>query len=793
MNGTAFELLTETLAMSFSHFRMILRIMIQNRRSTLINFLGLVLGLTSFVVVFSWIRTEYSVDRFHQQKGQLFQLVIQFPDGVLDSNTPYALAPEMKNTFPEITNYSRLIRMETQLNSSFDFFPEDPDNEPVYETKVARVDTGFFKMFSFDPVHGSGQYEMDRPDGVLLSKKLATKYFKDVNPVGKQILMNARELLEITGVVDIPDNSYFSYDLFLPTSAGINNSWTWRDPSYVMLHPDVDKRIFESKLITYFNETIPNELPGNHQLKLVPIEKANLAFGKKKEFLLFSCIAIMLLVIVAINYMNLSTANYTKRIREMGMRKIIGATPRVLRNQLFAETLIQTTVAMFIALFLTELLLPRLSMMFNTTVHIGYKENPLILIGFAILVLLFSLLSVSYPVLVFTRGYPTTILRETFVKGRNRSNVLLITTILQFSISICLLISTMVVLKQVKFAKTTPPGVNVEHVIKVPLNPQLGKQLYSFINEVEAHSAVSDVTAGQMNPINEEHKTNIEWVGRDPATFPLVRYSICFSNFPSFFDYEIVYGRLYSDTIRADFSRFLVNETACKMLGKENPVGEKISMWGAEGEIVGVFRNYHHISVHSEILAHVVTINPVHYRHLRYLFIRIGAENQAETIAFIKETFRKFAGDFPFTHEFLLDEVDQMYAKDVRLARILGSFAFLALLISCLGIYGLARFSVEKKARDLTIRRIFGASFQTIVLLANVDILKRIGIAVVVAIPLSFFILERWLRSFAFRTDLSWWFFALGGVLGIIITISATMIGIWRSLQQKSTEIMNQE
>ena len=772
---------------------MILRIMIQNRRSTLINFLGLVLGLTSFVVIFSWIRTEYSVDRFHEHKKQLFQLVIQFPDGILDPNTPYALAPEMKNTFPEVTNYSRLVKLETQINSSFDFFPEDSDNEPVYETKVARVDTGFFKMFSFEAVHGVGQYNLEHPDGVLLSKKLAEKYFKDVNPVGRQILMNASELLEVTGVVDIPDNSQFNYDIFLPVHVSFNDSWTWRDPSYVLLERSIDKRAFESKLVTYFNETYPGELPGNHQLKLVPIEKANLVFGKRKEFLLFSCIAFMILVIVAINYMNLSTANYTKRIREMGMRKIIGATPRVLRNQLFAETLIQTTVAMFMALFLAELLLPRLSLLFETTVQIGYKENPLILIGFALLILLFSLLSVSYPVLVFTRGSPSAIMRETFVKGRSRSNVLLVTTILQFTISICLLISTMVVIKQVQFAKKIPPGVNVEHVIKVPLNPSLGRQLLSFINEAEAHSAVIEVTAGQNNPINEDYKTNIDWVGRDPATYPLVRYSICLSNFPSFFGHEIIYGRLYSDTINADLSRYLVNEAACKLLEKENPVGDKIDMWGIEGEILGVFKNYHHISVHSEILPHVVTINPANYRHLRYLFIRISPENQPETIEFIKQTFRKFAGDFPFSHEFLLDEVDQMYARDLRLARILGSFAFLALLISCLGIYGLARFSVEKKARDLTIRRVFGASFQTIVLLANVDVLKRITISVVVAIPLSYFLLERWLRSFAFRTDLSWKFFALGGLLGVIITIAATMIGIWRSLQQKPTEILNQE
>ncbi len=779
--------------MNFSQLRMILRIMIQNRRSTLINFLGLILGLTSFIIIFSWIRTEYSVDRFHRNRGRLFQLAIKFPEGILDANSPYALAPEMKNAFPEVADYTREVRIVTQVNSSFDFYPEDPDNEPVYETNVARVDTGFFSMFSFRKVYGTGQNGLDRPDGVILGKKLADKYFSGLNPVGRQILMNGQQLLEITGVVDIPEHTRFNYDLFLPTQPSILNSWTWRDPSYVLLNPEVPVRTFEKKIVTFLNDNIPSPLPGEYQLKLVPVEKANLAFGKLKEFLLFSGIALLLLLIVAINYMNLSTANYTKRIREMSIRKIIGATPAILRKQLLAETLIQTTAGMFIALFLAELLLPRLSSLFDLSVRIGYRESPVVLLVLTCLIILFALLSVSYPVLVFTRGNPTAILRDTYVKGKGRSNVLLVTTIFQFTVSVCLLICTMAVIKQVKYARYLPPGVRVEDVIKIELNPQLGRQFYSFIQETEAHPGVLDITAGQMNPVNEDYKTNIEWAGRDPSTQPLVRYSICLSNFPSFFGHEIKYGRLYNDSSTADLTRFLVNEAACDLLGKENPVGDRISMWGQEGEIIGVFRNFHHASLHSRILPHVISINPSFYNNLRYLFIRLGPGDQKQTIEFIRETFASFSPDFPFSHEYLDEEVASLYSGDVRLAQIIGAFAILALLISCLGIYGLARFSAEKKTRDLTIRRVFGASFQKIILLANMDMLRRIGISVIVAIPLSFFLLERWLRSFAYSTELTWWFFLLGGLLGIALTIGATMIGIWRSLQQNPTEVLNQE
>jgi ABC-type antimicrobial peptide transport system permease subunit len=771
---------------------MIIRIMLQNKRSTLINFLGLVLGLSSFIVVFSWIRIEFSVDRFHSNKKRLYQLVIQHPDGVLDSNTPYAMAPGMQAAFPELANHCRLVRLSTQQNTSFDFFPEEPEREPVYETKVVEVDTGFFGMFTFETIHSNGPVRLDRPDGVLLSKKLANKHFKEMNPVGRQIKMNGHRLLEITGVIDQPENSQLAYDLYLSTPQGLDESWTWRDPSFVLLKKGVDESEFEAKISSYLNDYYPNHLPDVFIVKLLRIDKANLAFGKKKEFLLFSGIAILLLIIVAINYMNLSTANYTKRIREMGIRKIQGATPTSLRNQLLMETLIQTSAAMICALFLAELLLPSLSNLFNSQIRIGYGENPLLGIGFIGLILLFSFLSFIYPVLVFTRGNPTHILRDTFVKGKSRSNVLLLTTIFQFTVSVSLLICTMVVLRQISFAKNTPPGVDVEEVIKVPLNPQIGQAMLSFFNEIKSHQGVIEVTAGQKNPINEDYKTNIDWPGRDPASFPLVRYSICFSNFPAFFGHEIKYGRLYSDTIAADYNRFLINETACELLGKENPVGDRISMWDQEGEILGVFKDYHHISVHREILPHVVNIRPSNYRHLRYMFIRLRPGNQAQAIKFIDETFRKFAGDFPFTYEYLDDEIKLMYEKDVRLARIIGAFAFLALLISCLGIYGLARYSVEKKARDLTIRRVFGASFRNIIVLANTEMIRRIGISILLAVPLSVFVLEKWLRTFAYRTDLSWWFFLLGSVLGIFITVSATMIGIWRSLNRRSTEVLNQ-
>lgn len=772
---------------------MIVRIMVQNRRSTLINFLGLILGLTSFIVIFSWIRTEYSVDRFQERRNQLFQLVIQFPEGLLDSNTPYALAPAMKRAFPEIESYTRVVRMESQVNSSFDFYPDDPDNDPVYEPRVARVDSGFFSMFTFDRISGNVAQGITRPDGVFLSKEIARKYFGDADPLGSEILMNGRELLEVTGVIDLPENSQLDYDLYLPAPASLRNNWNWRDPSYILLNPAADLAAFETKIRGFFNEACPNPLPEKFILKVVPIAKSNLVFGKKKEFMLFSGIALLILIIVAFNYMNLSTANYTRRIREMGIRKINGATPAVLRKQLITETLIQTGGSMIIALFLAELMLPSLDKLFNETVRIGYLQNPVILGCYLLLLIVFSFLAVAYPVLLFTRGNPTTVLRDAYIRGKAHSNILWITTLLQFTISVSLIISSIVVMKQVQFARTLPPGLDVENVIKVPLNPRIGMNLSGFFDKLESHPGILETTAGQANPVNEESKTNVDWPNRNPDTYPLVRFSIGLPDFPAFFKHEILLGRLFRDQDLSDRKGYLINQAACELMGIENPVGESMEMWGQEGEILGVFRNYHHISAHSEIMPQVLTINPEHYRHLRYLFIRLAPLNQEKSIAFISDTFKEFAGEFPFIYEYLEDEMDSLYAKDMRLAKMLAAFTVLALLISCLGIYGLARYSVERKVRDLTIRRVFGASLGKIIQIAQIDMLRRIGFSVVMAIPVSYFLMEHWLRSFAYRIGLSWVFFVLGAIIGIGITVMSTMIGIRRSLSLRPVDILKKD
>ncbi len=778
--------------MSFSHIKMILRILIQNRKSTLINFLGLILGLTSFVIIFSWIRTEYSKDRFHVRGDQLFQLVIQFPEGILDPNTPYALAPEMKEAFPEVENYSRLVRLETQINSSFDFFPDDSDNEPVYETRVAMVDTGFFNMFSFNELHGDINHGIAQTDGVILSSELARKYYGETNPVGLQILMNGSQLLEVAGVVEVPDHSQFNYDLFLPVNQNIHRSWNWRDPSFILLKPAVNLDDFKSKITSFLNATMPNPLPGEFILKAISIKKTNLVFGKRNEFLLFSGIAVLILIIVAFNYMNLSTANYTRRIKEMSLRKINGATPGLLRNQLITETLIQTSLALFIAFFLAELALPRLSDFFQETVLIGYTEHSAVLPGYILLILIFSLLSVAYPVAIFTKGNPTEVLRDSSIKGKSRSNILLITTILQFTISVTLLITSLMVVKQVRFARNLPPGLNVQHVIKVPLNPRIEQKLVAFFDELESNPGILETTAGQKNPVNEDYKTKINWPNRNPSTDPLVRYSICLPDFPAFFGHEIIMGRNFRDQDFSDRSGFLINEAACELLGKENPVGTQLEMWGQQGEILGVFKNYHHISVHSKIMPHVVTSNPMHYRQLRYVFIRLASQDQEQSIAFIKEKFQQFAGDFPFIYTYLSDETEQLYAKEIRLSKILIYFTFLALLISCLGIFGLAQFSVERKVKDLTIRRVFGASMGKIIQLAQQEMLRRIGLAIIIAIPIAYFLLNHWLRTFAYRADLGWLIFFLGGIIGIVITFLTTLMGIRSSLKKKPSEILNQ-
>lgn len=770
--------------MWLSYIKIALRILIRNRRFSLINLAGLTLGLSSFIIIFSWVRNEMSFDRFHHRKNRIMQLVLKHPDGTPDPNVPYALAIQMARQYPEIESSSLFMRMESRMRSAFEFNLDSLETTKAYEPLVVRVDTSFFSIFDFPIRGGSKGRLLNQPNNVVISSRIAGVYFPDTDPVGQTIKLNNHQLLTISGVVDLPDNTFFRYDFFIPRFEDLSNNWNWRDPAFILLKSGVDVDNFAEKIEHFMNEAYPNPLPGEFKLTMIPIHKVHLLFDGKGKILMFSVIAIFLILVASLNYMNLATANYSERIQETGIRKVLGATRRELIIHMFTECLILVFGAMVLALFLAELILPFMTPLFGVRIEIGYLDHPFILGIILLLVVLLGGAASMYPSLLLTRGNPVNVLHRSFQPVSRRSFVLLFTIILQFTLSIALMISTLIVIKQIRYTSTASLGFSVKHIISIPLNQGIGNHFQDFLARLEQHPDILMATAGQSFPFDEDFKTNIDWSLKEDPALGLCRFSICQYNYPALFGMEIVRGRNYSENLLADQGRFIINQKAASMLGYEDPIGESLTMWGQTGEIIGVVKDFHHISLHREILPHVFNIHPANYTNLRYMFIKLKSDRNPETISYIESVCQELAPEYPFSYTYLEDEINSLYRSEINLSKILGLFALLALTVSSLGIYGLAFYSADRYHKSITIRKVFGANLRNVLSLFYRNMLSRIGISLVLAIALTWAVMSQWLQNFAYRIHPDLLLYALPALLSLLIAGAATWLAIRRIIIQ---------
>jgi ABC-type antimicrobial peptide transport system permease subunit len=779
--------------MWISYFKIAFRILVRNWRFTLINLAGLTLGLAGFVIIFSWVRNEMSFDRFHKNKDRIMQLVLKHPDGTMDPNVPYAMARQMSTQFPEIESSSLFIRMESRMECAFEFNLDSSETTKAYIPHVVAVDTTFFRIFGFTMKHGKKGSLLHQPNDVVISTGIADVYFPNINPVGQSIKLNNNTLLTVTGVVEIPENTFFRYDFFIPVFDDMSNDWNWRDPAYILLQPPTDPVAFGNKIEDYMNEVYPNPLPGKFQLTIVPIQKIHLLFEGKAKILLFSMVALFLILVASLNYINLATANYSERIHESGIRKVLGATRRELMIHMFAESILIVVGAMLLALFLAELILPAMTPLFGTRIEIGYLDHPAILAIMLALTLFLGGTASIYPSLLMARGNPVEVLHRAFQPVSRRSFIILFTIILQFTLSIGLMISTLIVIKQVRYSAGAPLGFSVRNVIAIPLNQGIGNHFRDFLARLEQHPDIEMATAGQSFPFNEDFKTNIDWSLKEDPALGLCRYSICMNSYPALFDMEVIQGRNYSQGFRADSDKFLINEQAAAMLGFDDPIGETLTMWGLTGEIIGVVKDFHHISLHREILPHVFNVHPSNYRNLRYIFIKVRSGKNPETISYIESICRELAPAYPFSYTVLEEEVRSLYSNDLNLSRVLGLFALLALCISSLGIYGLAFYSSDRYHKSITIRKIFGASMGTLLSIFYRNMLSRIGISLLLAIFLTIVIMGRWLQNFAYRINPDPLLYAVPAILALSIAGMATWIAIRRIILLNPADSLKQE
>lgn len=682
------------------------------------------------------------------------------------------------------------------------------------EENLYLADPALFTMFSFPFVKGAPETALPDKNSIVLTEETARRYFGNESPLGKILhLVRYQADFVVTGVIEnIPRNSHLRFDLLIHIDRMGERrlkSWEWSGPTYVMLAENVSPDAMNRKIAGFYREVLSPDVSAT--LALQPLTRVHLyetgAPGIIKQVYIFSFIAVLLLLIACINFMNLTTARSAKRAKEVCMRKVSGATQIQLIKQFLGEALLQTLLAFALAVFLTELVFPAFNRFAGKELSLLAEANLSFIFGLFGIALVTGIVSGSYPAFVMSSMQPVSVLKANFfksaadskksVKGASLRKVLVVS---QFAISIGLIISTIVVHKQLRFIQEKDLGLNREQIVAVPLPPEPGflDHFDAMKNMLLSDPAILHVTASMNQPTDVGTMIGINWPGNPDENLLPVWYSTVDYDYFETFEMELIAGRGFSRDFATD-ERFacVINETALKTMGLENPVGTQVyfnhpampdSMRNLT--IVGVVKDFHYRSMHEEIKPFVFRMHrPWH----GYLFLKIRPESIHNTLARIEKMAEKIAPDYQFRYEFLDEAFERQYLTEVKLGQLFNNFGVLAIVISCLGLLGLTAFTTERRTKEIAVRKVLGASESRIVLLLSKEFLKAVLLANLIAWPVTWIAMHGWLQEFAYRINIGLETFAIAGVFTLamaMLTVSALSI---KAARRNPVDCLNYE
>ena len=781
----------------------------KNKVYSLLNILGLAIGMAAFILIFLYVRYELSFDRWHQNSDRIYRVVQQqFGNMYLGSDrfavTPGPLAAALMEDFPEVESATRI-----------DNFRESPFSyreKHFVEKSGLWADPNFFKVFSVDLTLGDPETALSDPYSILLSESQAKKYFDDTDPLGKTVLYNNEHDLIVTGVFKaFPKNSHFSCDIILPFDAQATfsnrNLDTWGSNSfytYFLLQDNADPEALEDKLQALIKKYSKGKGWDSAEHYLQPLTRihlySNINFeiapnSNIKYIYLFSSIAILILFIACINYINLATARSAKRSKEVGLRKVVGAN----RPQLFRQFLGESTLITFISLLLTlgliALSLPAFNKFVERNITFNPINNPGLLIGILITFAAVALLAGGYPAAYISKFRPISALKNSSDRGKKSVFVRNSLVVFQFVISILLILSTVVVRSQLQFIQNREMGYNREHIVVLrPRDTNLRRQIDIFKAELKGNPGILNVSTSTSLPNHINSSTSAGWPGKPEDLEIPIYASEGDYNFVDVFELKIALGRNISREYPSDVNgAFLINESALKAIGWENPLGKEFSRWGNSkpaGQIVGVLKDFHMHSLHQEIEPLYIYLRPESYS---YLSIKIRSENIPSTLAFIEKTFNTFSPSYPFEYSFFDEVFDRAYKAEQKIGRLFNTFSLLTIFIACLGLFGLASFTAETRTKEIGIRKVLGASVPSIIRLLNQEYVKKVILAAFVAWPLGFYAMSKWLENFHYRIKLGVFPFLAAGLIALVIALISVSFQTFRAAATNPADSLHYE
>ncbi len=770
--------------MILNYIKVAWRNLTRSKTHSLINISGLAAGLVCSLLILLWVNDERSVDAFHQHKDRLFSVYQTLYDGHNASagyGTPGPLADELKKTIPEVEYASGWGFGGPHMFKSGDKLLKLDGNS-------AQAD--FFKMFSYTLLEGNAQNALNTPLSLAVSRKMAVDFFgSPAAAIGKTLRFDNQKNFTISAVFeDLPASSSQRFEYltnwfeFLQENPWASVMSNIGPGTFVQLRPGSNPALVNQKIAHFFDRFHPEQPKDNSgppQLTLQPYSEVylhgNFVNGKVEGgrigyVNLFSIVALFILIIGCINFMNLATARSLKRAKEIGVRKVVGALRSSLIQQFIIESLSVTFFAVIIALVLLVILLP----MFNqiTGKHIGLPFNQLSFwVQLAVVTILTGLLSGSYPALLLSSFKPVKVLKGTLKMDSGTAIFRKGLVVFQFVLSTILIIGTLMVSRQVNYLQSVNLGYDRENLVYVPLEGKLGSQYKVFKQQALTLPGIQSVTRTSSTPtLIQQSDAAIDWTGAGPNTNVQFTYTYAGYDFTKALKLTLLSGRDFSKAFPGDSSGFLINESALKLIGYKDPIGKRLKFRGREGHIIGVLKDFHFSSLHDAIRPLVVPFG----ENLTYgsALVRTRPGQTKRAIASLSAVWKQLNPDFSFSYAFSDEEYNKLYNNEQLVNKLADGFAVLAIFISCLGLLGLAMFTAQQRLKEIGIRKVLGASVSSVFGLLSKEFLLLVVIALFIASPVAWYAINQWLQNFAYHTPLQWWMFAVSGGLIILIALA---------------------
>jgi len=760
------------------------RNIIRNKAHTFINITGLSVGLTCSLLILLWVQSELNMDAYHVNGARLYQVYEREGyEHKIDGNyyTPGTMAFEIKKVIPE-AEYA--VDMADDRNHVF----RVGNRNLKIQGTFAGAD--LFKMFSYPLLNGSPQTALNSPVSIAISRKMAGMFFGSSGAaMGKTIRYDNLKDLTVTAVFeDLTENSSrkFEYAInwntflqYVPWASNLNNTGPF---TYVQLRPGADPSLVDRKLTHFLDQYrsknntlhVENGLQRFDQVYLHSNFTNGRIDGGRIEYVrLFSIVAVFVLLIACINFMNLTTAQSIKRAREIGVRKVVGALRPALIRQFIGESLLLTVLAVIVALTMMRLLLPVFNQLTQKQIAVPFNQVSFWL-RLTALTLITGLLAGSYPALFLSSFNPVKVLKGSLKIGTGSVWFRKGLVIFQFTLSAILIIATIIISKQVNFIQDRNLGYDRENLVYIPVEGALGSKYDVFKNEALRMPGISSVSNIDNTPTSmNSGTTHVEWDGKDPNNNFLFKDAVIGYDFVPTMKLKILEGRDYSKDFATDSVNYLINEAAQKEIGFANPVGRSLTVRGVKGKIIGLLKDFHFQSLHEPIrpfIFHFTAGRPTDGN----ILVRTQPGKIREALAGLEAVCKQVNPNVPFTYTFSDEAYQKLYKSEKVVAKLSDIFAFMAIFISCLGLLGLVMFTAEQRVREIGIRKVLGASVASLFTLLLSEFLLLVLFALFIAAPIGWYAMHKWLQGFAYHTPVQWWVFALSG--GLIISIALVTV-----------------